>query len=153
VIVPAALRLQYEGIELASANPSLDGVMATVCAEIELCYAVVATTIPCLRPFMFALSTNYGGPTTTPKTSPGNTAKKGYNISMAPLSTSSKVGTGNTEEGDDPAPATRWDGAGYNVNVATGDHESMTSNDSRRMIISKNTEWTIDYETPGKDVR
>jgi hypothetical protein len=147
VIVPAALRLHYERVELASSNPSLDGVMATVCAEIELCYAVVATTIPCLRPFMFALSTNYGGPTHA-KTSPGNTTKKGYTISLAPLSTSSKLGNRNAKETDEPGPATRWDGAEYNVNVATGDHESMTSNDSRRMIISKNTEWTIDYEAP-----
>jgi hypothetical protein len=147
VIVPAALRLHYQGVELASSNPSLDGVMATVCAEIELCYAVVATTIPCLRPFMFALSTNYGGPTQA-MTSPGNTTKKAYAISLAPLSTSSKLGNRNIEDTDEPGPATRWDGAAYNVNVATGDHESMTSNDSRRMIISKNTEWTIDYEAP-----
>lgn len=148
VIAAAALRLHYQGLELASADPSLDGVLATVCAEIELCYAVVATTIPCLRPFMFALNTNYGGPTQA-RTSPGTT-KPGYNISLGSMSTASKPA--GAEKQDQAQPATRWDGAAYNVNVETGDHDSMVSNDSRRMIISKNTEWEVDYENPGKDV-
>lgn len=124
--------------------------MATVCAETQLCYAVIATTIPCLRPFMSALSTNYGGPTQA-KISPDNTIKKGYTISMTPLSTSSRIGNRNVHEGSQPTPATRWDGAGYNVNVARGDQESVMSNDSRRMIISKNTEWAVDYGTPSPD--
>lgn len=136
-------------MELASANPSLDGVLATVCAEIELCYAVVACTIPCLRPFMSALSTNYGGPTHT-RTSPGNTNKPGYNISLGSVTTSSKPNM--PEKRDQSIPVVRWDEAGYNVNVGTGDQDSMLSNDSRRLIISKNTEWTIGYENRAKDV-
>jgi len=41
---------------------------------------------------------------------------------------------------------------GYKVNVATGDQGSMLSNDSRRNIISKNTEWVVDHELRSNDV-
>ena len=134
IIAAAALRLYYQGIELASASPSIEGVLATVCAEIELCYGVVATIIPCLRPFMFALSTNYGGPTHM-TTSAGNTMQPGYNISLGSLSTSSRLD--KAERKGHSVPPTRWDGAGYNVKVETGDQHSFTSNDSRREIIMK----------------
>jgi hypothetical protein len=150
MIAAAALRLHYQGIKIASPDPSLDGVMATVCADIELCWAIIATTIPCLRPFMFALSTNYGGPSAT-KTSPGTAATRpGYNISLGSVSTNSKFGD-SAKDKDGSAPPTRWDGAAYVVDVATGDQHSMTSSDSRRMIISKNTEWAVDYENRGKE--
>lgn len=123
--------------------------LATICTEIELCYAVVATTIPCLRPFVFALSTNYGGPTDA-RAFPGSSAKPGHDISLGSLSTSSK--RDKAENKDQSVPATRWDGTGYNVNVLRGDQDSMLSNDSRRMIINKNTEWVIDHEVRDKDV-
>lgn len=91
---------------------------------------------------MVALSTNYGGPRrTTPSPVQSRKQSNAYNISLDALSTKSKV-----NKADGPLPAIRWDEAEYQVNVAVGDHESMTSNDSRRMIISKNTEWVVDYE-------
>ncbi|KAB5513114.1 hypothetical protein GE09DRAFT_1163525 [Coniochaeta sp. 2T2.1] len=145
VIAAAALHLYYKDIALLGSDPSLDGVLATVCAEVELCYAIVATTIPCLRPFMSALSTNYGGPTHT-----RGTARPGYGISLGSLATLSKLG--KPENKDASVPAVRWDEAEYNVNVAAGDQGSMLSNDSRRNIISKNTEWVVDYEHRSKNV-
>ncbi|OIW26306.1 hypothetical protein CONLIGDRAFT_683294 [Coniochaeta ligniaria NRRL 30616] len=149
IIAAAAIHLHYQGIAIGSADPSLDGVLPTVCAEIELCYAVIATTIPCLRPFVFALSTNYGGPKDT-RTLTGNASKPGHDISMGSLSTSSKAGKAGNE--NQAVPATRWDGTGYNVDVVRGDHESMLSNDSKRMIINKNTEWIVDHEVRAKDI-
>lgn len=149
IIAAAALRLYYQGIELASADPSIEGVLTTVCAEIELCYGVVATTIPCLRPFMFALSTNYGGPTHM-RPSPGDTMQPSYNISLGSLSTSSKLDKAGKK--DHSVPPTRWDGPGYNVKVGTGDQHSFMSNDSRRGIISKDMEWVVDYGNCGKHV-
>ncbi len=61
VIAAAAVRLYYIHQALYADDASLHGVLAAVCTQIELCYAVVATTMPCLKPFMSALNTNYGG--------------------------------------------------------------------------------------------
>ena len=123
--------------------------LAAVCAQIQLSYAIVATTTPCLRPFMFALSTNYGGPTHT--RTPGNTVKKGTNdISLGSMSGESRIGRSEKRETKTTQPTTRWDGAEYNVNVVSGDGTSLRSNDSRRMIISKNTEWTVNFESQSR---
>jgi len=147
VIAIAVLRLYYLAMQFSSSDPSLDGVTASVCTEIELCYAIVATTMPCLKPFMSALNTNYGGPTNT-KTPPGSKATgydRGY--ALANLSASSKQRGERTDKPPQAPPQTRWDGAEYNVAVNTvGDRGSLQSNDSKKMIISKNTAWAVDYE-------
>jgi hypothetical protein len=62
VLIPIILRLPYLAAELSSPDPTLDGVMTTLCTQIHISYAILSTTTPCLRPFMSALSTHYGGP-------------------------------------------------------------------------------------------
>lgn len=61
VILAAAVRLYYLHKSLYSDDESLHGILAYVCTQIELSYAVIATTMPCLKPFMSALNTGYGG--------------------------------------------------------------------------------------------
>lgn len=71
----AAVRLYYLYQALHSDDTSLHGILASVCTQVELSYAVIATTMPCLKPFMSALNTGYGGGATfvlsqtTPNTS------------------------------------------------------------------------------------
>jgi hypothetical protein len=59
-IALAAVRLYYISVQLKSADPSFDGVLATVLTQVELAYSLIASTIPCLRPFMAALNTELG---------------------------------------------------------------------------------------------
>ncbi|CAK7200080.1 hypothetical protein SEUCBS139899_002769 [Sporothrix eucalyptigena] len=61
VILAGAIRLYYLHQSLYSDDESLHGILASVCTQIELSYAVIATTMPCLKPFMSALNTGYGG--------------------------------------------------------------------------------------------
>ncbi|KAL1898251.1 hypothetical protein Sste5346_003658 [Sporothrix stenoceras] len=61
VVLVAAVRLYYLHKSLYSNDESLHGILAYVCTQIELSYAVIATTMPCLKPFMSALNTGYGG--------------------------------------------------------------------------------------------
>jgi hypothetical protein len=45
---------------LHSPNPTLDGVAATICRQTEIFYAIMASTIPCLRPFLASFFTGFG---------------------------------------------------------------------------------------------
>ncbi|KAK3317954.1 hypothetical protein B0H66DRAFT_555879 [Apodospora peruviana] len=162
VIVPAILRISYLDTEISSSDPTLEGVMATVSMQIQISYAIIAMTTPCLRPFMSALNTHYGGPK-EPRTSPSSTkasktAKStGYSLSSLSRSKADRPTTAPTTPKDDEeadhhrAPVTRWDGADYRVAVVSRnlsiDGGSTQSNDSQRMIISKNTEWQVDFGT------
>lgn len=129
--------------------------MAVVCMQIQISYAIIAMTTPCLRPFMSALNTHYGGPkeTRTPGgTHASRTAKSDNSYSLSSLSRSRADRTEVTpDRRHDPeaAPATRWDRADYRVAVMSRnlsiDEGSTQSNDSQRMIISKNTEWQVEF--------
>lgn len=149
--MPAALRLHWLGVEFSSADPSLDGVVASVFMQIQLSYAIFATTTPILRPFMGALNTHYGGPNET-RTTPTGTRRSDRSTGQ-PLG--SLVSSGNKSQQRNVldgavGPQVRWDHTQYNVQVSSAENEnrSLHSNDSRRMFISKNTEWTVDYEEP-----
>ncbi|KAK0641657.1 hypothetical protein B0T16DRAFT_461695 [Cercophora newfieldiana] len=172
VIIPILLRLLYLSNEISSPDPTLDGAMTSICTQIHIAYAIIATTTPCLRPFMSALSTHYGGPkeaktpngsklskltggsgsgnnSKTPKRQPDhNTLKAGYDLDEI---------TAVGPDVEKPRPAAReWDHErlAYRsaVVVSTcggGDAGSTQSNDSQRMIISKNTEWQVEYQGEG----
>jgi hypothetical protein len=149
VIVPTAVRLYYLSDEFSSSDPTLDGVLASVCTQIELSYAIIAATTPCLRPFMTALSTNYGAPAQT-KGSPSaaGTKQSGNDFSLASLSKMSRLGH---EEKGKSAPTTRWDQSEHHASVMSGAKHSMESHESKQMIISKNTEWAVEYEGPNRN--
>ncbi|KAK3687849.1 hypothetical protein B0T22DRAFT_140161 [Podospora appendiculata] len=164
VIFPAIIRLIFLGTQLSSADPTLTGVAASVCTQIQLSYAIIAATTPCLRPFMTALSTHYGGPR-EPRTPKGSKAgNSGNSFSLASLSVRSRnaaaaaaaSAAGRTSEdaigtisaGD--VLVTRWDQADYHVAIqsrakVSADAGSLQSEESQRMIISKNTEWQVEY--------
>jgi hypothetical protein len=55
--------------------------------------------------------------------------------------------------GLDDMPALRWDRSTHHASVVSGDQQSIQSHDSKQMIISKNTQWTVDYGNgQGRDV-
>lgn len=153
VIIPAILRLHWLGIQYDSPNPTMDGVLASVFTQIQLSFAIFATTSPILRTFMKALNTQYGGPNHIQTAVSGgaeNAGKTpGESISMSsPLSSTSPTERGSTSKW--AMPQTIWDNIQYSVQVTTSDKESKSlhSNVSRQRSISKNTSWAVDHTLP-----
>ncbi len=152
MIAISILRLSALETFLVSTDPSLDGTVASVCTQIELSYAIVATTLPCLKPFMAALNTNYGG-TTTINTPSGTAASgSGNAYSLGSISNPSKL---RVEKKERPAklatPEKPWDNSHYNVEVHIGDRGSLGSEDSTKRIISKKTLWAVDFQNKGDE--
>ncbi len=60
LIAVTILRLNYLTIGFRSSNPTLDGVPASLVSQIELGWSLISATVPCINPFMRAVSTSYG---------------------------------------------------------------------------------------------
>lgn len=54
------LRLYYLKIELASSDPTFNAVLTSIWTQVHEDYIIIATTIPCLKPFMVACNTGWG---------------------------------------------------------------------------------------------
>ncbi|KAH7383048.1 hypothetical protein BKA64DRAFT_749130 [Cadophora sp. MPI-SDFR-AT-0126] len=149
MIAPIVLRLNSILSTLNSADPTLDGTMSIVYTQIELCYSIIAATTPCLRPFMKALSTHYGAPASI-KSTPTNTHAYTLNSFSQRNKTSgakfASQGRTNRGSNDVDMPTVRWDNSAHHASVMSGDQRSIQSHDSRQLIISKNTQWTVDFE-------
>ena len=78
VIVPIIVRLHYLDDAFNSPNYTLLVTWAVVCKEVQICYAIIAATIPCLKPFMSAMATNYGAPAEGARTKTGTYGKNTY---------------------------------------------------------------------------
>ncbi|KAK2808195.1 hypothetical protein FQN50_004936 [Emmonsiellopsis sp. PD_5] len=92
VILPTAFHLHYIKKLLDSADPTLIGSYVTICAQIELCYGIMANTIPCLKPFMAAYEDTGNKPSYRSR-SPDGSPKKG---SGAYKNGTDSTNTGNT---------------------------------------------------------
>ena len=85
VIAIAALHIHYIARELHSTDQSLD-VIPTICRQTEIFYAIMASTIPCLRPFLASFFTGFGamgGETIIAGSQVGNSHEKGSKGSYA----------------------------------------------------------------------
>ncbi|EAA64876.1 hypothetical protein AN2044.2 [Aspergillus nidulans FGSC A4] len=60
MIVFAILHIYYLHQSLTSPDPTLDAVPSLIWGQVELNYALVACSVFCMRPFIAAVSTNYG---------------------------------------------------------------------------------------------
>ncbi|KAM0718088.1 hypothetical protein Q7P37_006420 [Cladosporium fusiforme] len=79
VIIIAGLHIHYLDRELSSDNQTLTGVIATICRQTEIFYAIMASTIPCLRPFLASFFTGFGamgGETVIAGSQVGNSREK-----------------------------------------------------------------------------
>jgi hypothetical protein len=140
--------LHYLDIEIKSADPTLDGVLASVCTQIELSFAIISASIPVLRPFMSALNTNYGAPAQNKSVYHTGGSQSGNDYSLASFSHKSAFNRSREGKGE-PDTKTRWDIAGHHASVMSGDQHSMESHESRQMIIAKDTQWTVEYTANG----
>jgi hypothetical protein len=103
---------------------------------------------------MAALSTNYGAPAqtrTTPSGTKKSTYKEGYNLSsLSKSSRSGRLDKSKISVSKLSAPVRSWDRGNHHASVVSGDQHSMESHESKQMIISKNTEWQVDFEGPSQ---
>ena len=142
----AIVRVVFIGGAVNSDDPLLEGINANICTEILLHYSLMAATIPCLKPFVIAFNTRWGGV-------PGKgssyvledmSASGGKYSSKKPNSYSSFA-----------APTFRADRAGHFSNASHGPEtefagdrvDSVDSNESRRLMIRETRAWTIEHES------
>jgi hypothetical protein len=181
VIVPIALRLHYLSEALNSSNFTLDITYEVVCKQVEIAYAIIAATLPCLRPFMVATATNYGAPAEGHKTKTGSYGKAyarsgssnkssrgdrnqnqpGFNLTNLTQKLSSglhseKNNTSSTANGDNSGPAYGVDSYGEHTATvvasrAQRDTRSMESSESKQMIIRKDVEYAVEYDSRPAD--
>ena len=172
LIAFALLRLHNLATGIRSPNPTLDLVGAVVWAEIELHYANIAATMPCLRPFMAAVSTEYGA--TDPRTALGskvygssNGDRKGgasyilssFGSGSRKEKTYSNIDTtitrmsrkGTSRMNSDISPNDRPNNETTIVHEGKHDEVSIGSNDSRKMIIKKKIDIRVHRGEAGEN--
>lgn len=160
------MRLSAIKASLTSDDPSLDLVDTAIWTQVGLHFAIISCTSFCLKPFMAAVTTNYGvGEGTTSgdygysrdgyakqsgSASNGGAGRSGGNNSFAlrslPRRANHKlkglVGSDDEEEGV-------FHGTSNNHTWVTNerrlDASSIGSNDSTKLIIKKDVEYKIQY--------
>lgn len=143
---------------LLSNNPTLLGVFAIIWTQVELNYSITMATVPCLKPFMSALSTNYGDLSRVENIGSQYGSGKDSNVSyglgsLANAASRRKSTIAGMKLSDSQF---RKDGV-YNVTKVThssqpaGDGVSIESNESTKMIIKKEVNWTVERDVSSKD--
>jgi hypothetical protein len=162
VIALAGLQIHYLAIKLNSTNQPLDGVATTICRQTEIFYAIMASTIPCLRPFLASFFTGFGAmghETVIAGSQIGRSREKsGYALGSMESSQSAARREKRRSRGAQQRER-QLDNFGIecqnqaHVSHDTGssgktaaDASSVTSNDSTRMIIKKEVVWQVDSE-------
>ncbi|KIW20095.1 hypothetical protein PV08_00670 [Exophiala spinifera] len=159
-------------------SPSRDKVVITT--QTELVVALVAATVPCLKPFMGAVDTSFGAAAGTSLAGSGynkRSTRSGNggqysNESKTALSSNGfrirrkKNGVDALTSHDDIAlePMSRsWTGkadledqtgdrnTSTTTKPSTDDHQSVGSQDSQQMIIRRDVEWNVRYESRQND--
>jgi hypothetical protein len=181
VIIPIAFRLHYLSGALDSSNFTLDITYAAVCKQVEIAYAIIAATLPCLRPFMVATATNYGAPAEGHKTKTGSYGKAyarsgssnkssrgdrsqsqaGFNLTnltrkLGSGSQTEKNNTSSTANGDNSGPMYGTDSHGNHTATVVASHtprdtRSIESSESKQMIIRKDVEYAVEYDSRPTD--
>lgn len=159
IIVPIAFRLYYIKKEYNSNDPTLIGSWAVIVTQVDVAYAIISATIPCLRPYMAATATATAPTDGTrlgtryakgSQEKSGGNAKNSYGLTSLAgrfkgvksgreekqLSTSTQEIYGNNND--------------HTVSVISpGDQHSVESAESRQMIIRRDVEWAVtDEEIP-----
>ncbi|RMZ84558.1 hypothetical protein DV737_g1208, partial [Chaetothyriales sp. CBS 132003] len=171
MLVPIAFRLSNSDSSAWVKDPLLLQAPYYIWTQTELVYSVVSATIPTLRPLIRNLNTQFGGLSTSESgNSYGNgTGSKGLRRTFLRLTKRTTAGrserrsqqTGNDENGVEMHRPTRTGPSNqgiasseYEAAVAGGgaktksaDSTSMTSHDSRQMIIKKSILWDVRHET------
>ena len=164
------LRLYYLAKGITSLNPTIDLVGAVVWAAIELHYSNLSGTVPCLRPFMMAVSTEYGA-TEPPRTtlhskgygSSGSSNRMGGSYMLNSLGSGggrmnlgnnpsmcrrARLGAARLNSNDDAFRPSRSNNKIMVTHEVAQDSNSIESTDSWRMIIRKEVDSRVEHGSP-----
>jgi hypothetical protein len=156
IMIPIAFRLCYLKKEYFSDNPTLSGTWAAIVTQVDLAYAIISATIPCLRPFIAATATATAPTDGTLKDSKyakgsrekSSSAGNAYGLSSlagrfkGPKSEEKQLSTSTHE-------LYRYKNDHTAAVVSPGDQHSVESQESRQMIIRRDVEWSVTDEEPG----
>ncbi|KAH7407232.1 hypothetical protein BKA64DRAFT_666141 [Cadophora sp. MPI-SDFR-AT-0126] len=162
IIALAAVRLHYLHIQLDSTDPSFDAANTVALTQFELGYGIFACIIPVMKPFLashegplpnegytgdnYNLST-FGGGKSNAKNSQFDSSQEGtlkdgnYNT----LGSQTDVG-GSTKRLKLRPEHTSYQ-AGASRHDKQHDTRSLDSSDSQLMIIQKNVDFTVQYDS------
>lgn len=168
----------YVTDEIGSTNPTLTNVNSSVLRQVELLYAIMASTIPCLRPFLAGFNTNYGamgGETVIAGSQVGNSSghqeKGGGSSSNYAMGTMESANAGTppgTAKGKNRMLSSQRRQSTYDNGLRSNhpthktsiSHETMhggrsadaasvSSDNSTKMIIKKEVEWHVNSSDSG----
>ena len=156
IIAPIATHLHYVSIAVNSIDPSLRATSFVLCKEVELAFAIIAASIPTLRPFITATATNYGAHAEGPRNAytanngTGTFSLKNLTNKMRGTHSSSANGSQirtNNDEAYSQEERALPHGVRGNptyTNVTSG-RQRGGSDDSQQMIIHKDVDYDVQY--------
>lgn len=159
IIAAIVLRLHYLDSGFLYQDPTLAAVFFSIWTIVEVDFSIISTNIACLKPFMAAFNTSYGGVEEINALS--RLDRTGHSV----LSSvgSMKFGKGGRVKSSkmrkDTESAKRTsriraqqeriaETLGNDAEVTHEDAESVGSHGSRQMIIQKEITWNVEYHTP-----
>ncbi|KAL3475628.1 hypothetical protein BJX99DRAFT_259234 [Aspergillus californicus] len=170
MIAFAILHIYHLQKNFGSQDPTLDAVQGMIWSQVELHYALVACSVFCLRPFMAAVSTNYGtaGDSTLESSRDASKQKSGGsntvsgsgsgNRASLPLIGNQTVAFGTVQQtGSDSVPGLKRartqearvmgpPGMGEDIELVEQLRGgSIGSDRSAKMIIRKDVQYTVEY--------
>ncbi|KAL2809704.1 hypothetical protein BJX63DRAFT_434984 [Aspergillus granulosus] len=166
MMVFAVLHINYLQRNINSNDPTFDSVVSIIWAQVELHFSLVACSVFCLRPFMAAVSTNYGtaGDSTLGSSLDASKQKSGNSNHNSSDLASGTRGTGKqtiaygameTDFGAMKRPR------GQSTKAIADDEIELVepqggasvganrSDESTKMIIRKDVQYTVEYDEEG----
>ncbi|KAK2750535.1 hypothetical protein FQN55_002136 [Onygenales sp. PD_40] len=164
LVIFSIIRLYRLHLGIYSINPSFHLVSSAIWTQIQLHYSLIACTVFALKPFMSAVSTNYGNAEGTSLNQSGynskqhdttDTAPSGNSFALQSMTRSASrarnlASAGNTQGGSGDSSLFP---EGYGATSATvsnarkHDERSLDSNDSTKMIIKKDIQYSVEYSS------
>ncbi|KAL8809619.1 MAG: hypothetical protein Q9200_003254 [Gallowayella weberi] len=165
VVIAFAMRLPKWA---DSSDPTFAGVFFVIWSIVEAHFSICSSNIACLKPFIAAFNTSFGGSAEINELSRLDRSK-GHSDSGT-LNSIRNLGRKKTDKDStvlsSKTPSTRGDGSqlgrrgtggrgrtqplGNEVDIIHEDTGSIGSGGSRQMIIQKDVTWDVEYSTPSK---
>ncbi|KAL4932668.1 uncharacterized protein BDV17DRAFT_169745 [Aspergillus undulatus] len=164
IIIFAILHIVYLQKDIGSRDPTLRAVSSLIWGQVELVYALVSCGVFCLRPFMAAVSTNYGtaGDSTLESSSrdaSGSKTNRGSGKRRTVVGSGGLGGLEGMVGAVDVRGASRAQDTGRSVTVTAtsagpkngwtpdmDEIELLEQNRGNKMMIRKDVQYTIEFD-------
>jgi len=160
MIAAIILRLRAASRAVHSDDPTFTGTFFVIWSIVEAHFSICSSNIACLKPFIAAFNTSYGGSaainelsrrgrTTNGNSRPSTIHSLQYfrrKNDKAVLSSNNSFNL--TRSHIEREAGVRNDRLGNDVDVVHEDTGSVDSGGSRQMIIQKDVTWDVEYSTP-----